>query len=447
MFLSTAIFAAPAGRDVDDPVKMINGSVFPRVNSEAGQATFGVTTSHFEDDPLIVAPDAHYRGLIAYTFSSYKSPVLSNFIVVLDSLNKKRTVYAMKVENNGVLQPQFSPDGRALLVKVGRSNTLYPRYRFYVLNLLTGKWKKVPSAEVNFPEIVWSPDSRYIAFVEGGDIFGRERLHENGEPLRLMVCQWQQAKTQVIAQNSGVVGGFSFASSTTLLFTQLPSGQSQTSSTPSVLAPQPNLYQVNFATKGKPQLLLRYAQHPLVSPDGQRLVFFGAENVQHPSRLAREWWSDPQGTSLSVADCTGKRRTILTLARGFFSPTLWPQQKAEFLMVDQIQGSPMTQFIIKRWNLANSQWHLQGNIFLKDSRAATYSQGDPQIRPNLNTEKDGSFFFVATQIAGPPTGDSFWVQRSIQRYDAKTGKTLMVAQVRDQQGDPNNIGIDMHSTR
>jgi len=419
-----------------DPVKIVNGKVWGRFNPESGEAVLGAPITRVENDPLIMAPDARFQGLLAYTFSFDEKRIAYNYIVICNTTKNTRIVYPIQVKDNAALEPQLSPDGSALLVKVGTLETRWPRYRLYVLDLHTGGWKKIPSGEINFPEVAWSPDSRSVAFVEGGNIFGEETK----EPLRLMVCQWQEGKTRVVDENKGVVGGFCFASPDTILYSRLPPGQPQTNDNRSPKAPQPEIYEAKEGAAPRP--LLRFAHRPNVSPDGKHIAFYGAENVQHPSALAREWWSDPQGSSLCVANIDGKERRALTLQRGLYAPLLWPQEKDHLWSLDQTQTSPHARYILKSWDLQNGQWNSKGELRSEDSQTLSFTENDPQVRLCGQPEKDGSFFFASAQAAGSASADKFTVLRSIQRFDVPTGKTTLIAQVQNKEGDSESIGID-----
>lgn len=432
--------------DKDDPITVSDGFVWRPQNPASSRARLGTPTSSVADDPVQGTPTGQAKGLLAYTYHVYKAPTLFNYAVVVDTRTNAKTVYPIEtIENNWVYDPQFSPDGSNLLLKVGHEEGEFPRYRLYVLNLHAQRLKKIPSGELSYHSTAWSPDSQSVAFVEGGSAFGDE--DEGGSPIRLMVCQWQQGVTRPIVQNKGVVGGFCFASPDTLLYTALPSPEQEEKAglpkaTTSSKVPQPNIYEVKGT--GTPRLVVRFGHFPVVSPDGKRIAFFGAENVERPSTINKWWWAFSQGSSLCVIDRDGTGRKALNLQHGNYSQLLWPSQPDRLLSVDQMQPSPIKQFLIKEWDLGSGRWKALGTLKAQDFEAV-----DTSLKPGIFAlqppDKKGSIVFYSKEITGLDKVENEYVFLcSIESFNIATGVTTAIALIK---GPPEVDWVSLPSVR
>ncbi|MBU2583702.1 MAG: S9 family peptidase [Bacteroidetes bacterium] len=100
---------------------------------------------------------------LAYTMTSYDLPKgKSNTDIYLMNINDRndRAVRQLTHFIGADYQPRFSPDGKWLAFISTRSGNS----QIHLLPLGGGESKKITSLSTNVGEIVWSPNSRYIAF-------------------------------------------------------------------------------------------------------------------------------------------------------------------------------------------------------------------------------------------------------------------------------------------
>ena len=171
---------------------------------------------------------------------------------------------SFRVGNGGwVYDPQFSPDGKTLLFKLG--NTGYSHSNFSLVFWdMKSKRAQIGPEDVVFRRMLWSPDSRYLAYALGGDIEGNASVKW---PLELFIYDTQTRKSRLVARNIGVKW-MEWAAPHTLFFTQM-SGELDEPSTHAAV------YSVEAQGAVAPRLILPNAIEPHPSPDGKSFLFFG----------------------------------------------------------------------------------------------------------------------------------------------------------------------------
>jgi len=411
--------------DEDDPVVVIRGVPIYTVNPTSSQAKLGTLASSVADDPLQVASMGQAKGLLTYTFNVYKNANSSHYLVIQDTRSNTKVVYPIEnIGTNFVSEPKFSPDGSCILFKVGEDAT-NPHYRLYVLDIRAQKLKKLASVELEYFKVVWSPDSRSIAFVENCGPFGEDL----NQATQLTACEWKTGKRHVVVQNAGVVGGFCWASADTLLYTGQPKTKPTTASD-EVAIPQPNIYEAK--TNRTHHLLIRNGRWPSISPDGKHIAFFGAKNPAHPPALSTEWWGHSQGSWLCIANRNGTGRHALVAQNNFYAPLLWPSSPNHLISLDQVRPSPQVQFAANDWNLQTRKPVSVGLLNSQDYEAISRAGVNPPISVRGSMSKDGSFFFHTYQITGLIQDQhqyEYAYFETIQRFDARKSSSTLVAQI------------------
>ena len=108
-----------------------------------------------------------------------------------------------------VYDPQISPNGRYVLFKYGQP-WLNGLYRIYVLDIISRSLNLASKVYLRYKFVSWSPDSRYIAFAEGGDNEGNTIGWPDSYigPINLYVCDWKTKKSSLVASNDTIRGPF-----------------------------------------------------------------------------------------------------------------------------------------------------------------------------------------------------------------------------------------------
>lgn len=157
-----------------------------------------------------------------------------------------------------VVEPEFSPDGECVLFKVGWTGDRHGTYRLYLLNLKTQKVQAGPPESLSYRLVYWSPDSKYLAYIVGGDMLGNES--SDHDPLRLHIFNVQTGQSRFVAQDPRVAS-LSWTHQGTLLYTA-----------------GADIYEV-AAAGGEAQKVISEGSMPQASPDGRWIAFFGSSST------------------------------------------------------------------------------------------------------------------------------------------------------------------------
>ncbi len=197
--------------------------------------------------------------------------------VVASSATGSVTYPVLIPKYEAVFQPQYSPDGTKVLIRVGNYlTTNYVTYRPLILDIKAGKLTEVeaPNYSIGNLTVLWSSDSRYIAYLRHGFAlpFGGQ------DTAQLYVYDTRTGKNQQVVENEGVKDSFAWTSGDKLLYSIFPSGTPPT-------RPPADLYEFSVAT-GKSILLRHDAYRPASSPDGKEVVFLAVSDPR-PSAKSR----------------------------------------------------------------------------------------------------------------------------------------------------------------
>ncbi len=240
-------------------------------------------------DPLHKVDDqSQIKGTLVYTprIIVYETQP-ANYFVVFRQVNGAKdfngTLSASAAYIAGtqqhVFEPTYSPDGKKLILKVGRPDAPYGGYRLCMWDMEKQRILYVPD-RLAFRKVSWSADSNLVAYVEGGDEYGREADDMTGEsyPSHLSVFDLTQDKASQVLEWMSVTD-FSWTSTGKLLFSHAEES-AEDKETPATETHHPAIYEVKPSDKS-PVKLVSEAQLPLASPDDKWIAFLG-------------WFDDPQ---------------------------------------------------------------------------------------------------------------------------------------------------------
>jgi hypothetical protein len=265
----------------------------------------------------LVTQQGHLKGVLAYAVRAWRNNDFVsefNFLPVGGGGERfGKGVYFRGPDDSGIGNPQFSPDGEALLYSMG---SVYDRQIvFFAWDFKTAIVQRVNRTAASLPYAPRSPDGRYIAycsnFSDAPDPDGiawkqPSPLHifdrlANQETFRMYVHRtrrkeivttytgksWIAVKDAYPANPLGAIAQpiepFTWSPRGRFLFTkqwmdtdvnpELPKGRDPLHNGSGDFV-HPAIYEMN-ATGGPAQLIITDAYYPMPSPDGRRIAYFG----------------------------------------------------------------------------------------------------------------------------------------------------------------------------
>jgi hypothetical protein len=389
-------------------------------------------------DTVVLTDPFPFNASISYVVADQKELAKNPSLcyLVLHQINRNArqkeaasvstTTFPITVSKGGVLDPQFSPDGNHILLKIGLAFTRHDQFQLYVFDIKARKLKLASPDQVSFRNVLWSPDGRYIAYIKGGDAEG---FLAPFSPPTIVVCNWQTGELQTVVEGPNALGlSMTWMGPQTLLFSNLSTSNQKTNPEKQKNNPEislrsqrrPNVYAYSTATR-KTQLLIEDGQYPAVSPDQQWIAFFGSEYPGKPFKLNDDWALRPGGAALSVVKRGSVERRPLTIQKGGYPTVLWPPDNRQLVTLRLTQESPNAKAEVYIWDTSTQQQKKVGSITATDFEEQPRSITYPQISA-LGVSRDGKDLIVLKQEYTGRTGP--WLDESdyIQAMNLSTGK-------------------------
>lgn len=421
------------------------------------------------DDPLVSTGPSRWSGHLAYSFDvlrkGFEQAGIPSYLVVRE-VKANEDIAAVKahfytveksagqrqdIKSGVIFDPQFAPDGKHVLFKFGSPDT-YGSYQLHVLDTTSNTVRLVSQRKLIYRKTIWSPDSKYIAYVSGGDAQGRTI---QGEwylgPLRLYICHWKTGKESLVTENDTVRGSFAWAAPHTLLYAALSESEQevmeklpqqsdavknqQPIKQQAGVNPRPSIYEYSVE-QDKSQLLIRDGYRPIPSADGQWIAFFGSEQPDKPYPLVRSWMERPGDAVLTVAEREGRERKALTLESGLYPYVVWAPDGRHLLTIQDIEDGVVNgQAKVTEWDAQTGK--LRVVTILQEKN---FGRAISDFKPLTFSSNGATLFFTAFELIGrriEETRGTFMTERnSLHAIDVPTGNISPIAQFK------RNWGID-----
>lgn len=386
----TAVIPPPT----DDLVKMLNPELFDGTIVYAGGAT-----------PTDAAP-----ALKPYLF--------------LRKSGHKPQVYQVRTQYT-VFSPQFSPNGQYVLFKAGMTGDRYDFHRLHMWNLATNIVQRNISPEIKYVVAKWSSDSRYVAYIQGGDTDGNTL---GDGYLQLYVYDLQTAKTYSLAKNP-VVNAFAWTNQGTMLFSALPrkDGKSALNAADPQVAEtaRPDIYE-SSPMGGNAKLVVKDGYRPAPSPDGKWIACITSSNPDSKNPVDSQFFhSSPRQAYVCLYRREDGKRYIIRPERETYSRFLWTPDSKTLIVVKET-GSSTGKFEIETMNVATMKEQHLADLQAKGGDEPSAEVDSPlQI---LRLSQDAKTMFVQlTDTIPHPNLEFDATESTLKAINLQTGKIIDIA--------------------
>jgi dipeptidyl aminopeptidase/acylaminoacyl peptidase len=387
-----------------------------------------------------ITSSADFNGTLVYgDFAPLPSPngpkwtpFLKTSKTGIDDRPSAVSAFRVNGTNNEAFDPQFSPDGKLVMFKVGVVGESHSYYQLCFWNRATNQVQMGPN-NLNYLNVYWSPDSNYVAYISGGDIEGNEAPRD---PLRLYIYDVKARQSHFVAQNP-MAKIMAWTQQNTLMYNVKQQEQPEAKNTPkrSYLA---DVYVAS--TNGKSNLFLKNAFDPRPSPDGKKVAFF-AWPEPDTSKKANEKSQVQSQLGLYSYDREQKKRTLLrpTFSRLRFVGMRWMPDNRHLVTLETLSQSPQAKVQVEIIDTVDSTTKkvvvLQANDF---QAIGPRIETQPQFQPLEVCDNGKQLFIKVSEIVGIDS-PLFIEEKSLQAINLDTGRVIVVAKVR------SSLGIDWHS--
>lgn len=332
-----------------------------------------------------------FEGKLCYSFDTLQGPMKS--FLVLREGSKTTTLDLSGNQDLSPRVPIFSPDGQSITLLMGDSEGLdHPNDALHVLNLQTGSIRLVSQRTIEFENVEWSRDGRYLAFVEGGNVEGKPVfLDEIADHPSLWICDVRSGREWCAAKNNdGVNGGFKWGENDDLFFSVQTKNQGS-----SILKMKPG---------GGATPVLSEARSPLPSLSGSQIAF-----VRWTNEFVK-----PIPLALCVAQSNGTKRRVLRREDARTLPVFaWSRDEKRLFRVGCDATSRRGEVV--SFNVQSGKSQRIGQF-----QSAAY-QGFAPSFANLHAEKTGALVCGVNSLFGVQDQDHYHYSTSqtLQSLDAK----------------------------
>lgn len=221
-------------------------------------------------------------GAIAYLSPSYSGSQGADLAFNLVVYQTNQPTQSQKVEHRFVSNPacyaigcDFSPDGKNVLVKLSAPSVPTDVYNILVWHRSTRQVQQGPQG-LRYVTTYWSPNSKYLAYLQGGDVVGQEVLAQGDEnqdaPVRLSVFDTTTGARQVVVQHP-VLNSIAWMSPDVLLYSTTVQPMPLLFVQPQLIE-QPNIYSYSVSARSSTKLITN-GFNPAASPDAKNIAYIG----------------------------------------------------------------------------------------------------------------------------------------------------------------------------
>ncbi len=252
------------------------------------------TTSPPPVNPMLsIMEKSAFKGRIVYTPSLQVGKPRAQQYLVFHSLSYSKTLKAQPTSvvtyhantTWRIWDPQIAPDGTSMLFKLAdQPSHSYYSYAVFLWNFNNNSFKRMRAPlNLNFRRVYWSPDSKHIAFVSGGDRGGNVPAHF--EPLQLHIYDVQTGKERMIVENPSVTR-MAWTKQNTLLFTMELSEEAKKDKPGEEEGARKQrhaaIYEVAPNEGSVPKIVIPNGFYPQPSPDGKWIAYVAQPAPKKP---------------------------------------------------------------------------------------------------------------------------------------------------------------------
>lgn len=338
----------------------------------------------------------------------------------LDSIS----VFQVKGARRGerAFDPQFSPDGKQVMFKVGDNSNSYSNYQLCFWDRKTNQIRLGPDHLV-FLHTFWSPNSQYVAYIEGGDIEGNSSPKD---PLRLSIYDLATGKSRFVAQDT-FVKSLTWTPQNTLLYCRKkPDTKDKDHSTRSF---DGDIYAIP-GEGGEAKQFIPDAYNPVISEDGSKLVFaaWSAEKADARSQIG-----------LYSFNRSTQERTLLKVP---FSQERsvniqWLPDNRRVVVLQQTHFSPEAKVAVFLVDTQTNSFKTVASLEAKDVEAISRVKTQPQVAL-LDLSRDGKSILVEISQFGAGDDTLYDEELFLRVVNLETGQVSTEAKLK------NTYGVDWH---
>jgi hypothetical protein len=278
-----------------------------------------------------------------------------------------------------MLHAKRSPSGSHFAFGYGAIMDNYSWYELFVLDTQTSKIQSLGVA--SYKEYFWSPDGRFLSYIQNGDIQGN--IKDEKYPLQLNVYDTVSLDIHPIISSNFLANSFCWSAPHDLYYAipeHLPVKQTSDTHNSKLRRPRPNLYKYVIETK-KATLLFRDCYRPVISDDGIMVAFYGEENPQSQTQLPPQWQYRANYMTLCVSELNGKNRKAINMHHGDYPLLQWSASGKSIITLREIVPGPNAQMEIVQWNTKSGYRERLLTLNVNDGIAENY--GEATNRPEI----------------------------------------------------------------
>lgn len=268
-----------------------------------------------------------YASVTSVTPEALRTKIYSGYSGICSIIVRKRAknietarTYPLRLNaDDSVSDIRFFPDkSDKMLLSIGGVGDQYSQFSLYVLDLRQNKLRHIAS-DLIYGRVSISRDGRQVVYLRGVDHFGNEVFKGKDSDKQVQLCSFDTeiGKETVIAYGKFISSGeWALTNDNSILFGALAGGigtnqQSigDRSSNPNSNR-KPSIFDYNFKSRIT-KTIVADAWRPAPSPSGNKIAFYGSEDIMNPEPLGLLWRKNPQGAALSVSNRDGSARRQL----------------------------------------------------------------------------------------------------------------------------------------
>ena len=356
---------------------------------------------------------------------------------------------------NVIFDVQIAPDGKQLLFKEGWPYEDQSTYRLYILNLTTKQVQPGPAQDLVCRKTFWSPNSKKIAFIVGGNAEGLEDSSTSSSATKLCIYNVSNGTTRLVASHPDA-RSIAWTAQNSLLYS-LSANDRQSSIRPSI-------YEA-FSSTGKSSVVVPGGYAPAPSPDGKWIAFFGwplDERLSPVATAMASAYSEKQG--LYLYNRSTKERILISpdTMHDFANEIpsilpyslLWmPNGKSLLVLRTRYSGLPafytpdvkigtgLGEALIQAYSVPGLATRHMTTIQAEDFEAVSRSYVYPEYQL-LSVTNNGAWLIMkvheyVSRKSGYPVETN-----KVQAINFQSGRILPLAQTKSWAG--SSLGLDWH---